>query len=97
MALVEKIAVKFNKDDEISDGEIAIAVLNALTTNSAISIDNIQAEVETGHVTLDGELQWNRQKETFQRWTSNPAGIKVLTNNIKIIANNPDQIEKTGI
>jgi osmotically-inducible protein OsmY len=97
LAVVEKIAVKFNNDDEKSDGEIAIEVLNALKSNSNIPIDKIQVEVEDGHVTLDGELQWNHQKETLQKLTSNVAGIKVLTNNIKIITNNPDDIEKIDI
>lgn len=97
LAVVEKIEVKFNNDDEKSDGEIAIEVLSALKSNTEIPTDKIQVEVEDGHVTLDGELQWNHQKETLQKSASNVAGIKVLTNNIKIITTNPDDIEKIDI
>jgi osmotically-inducible protein OsmY len=96
-AVVEKIAVKFNTDDEKDDSEIAIAVLNALKSNRKIPSDKIQVEVEDGHVTLDGTLEWNYQKEAAQKSTSIIEGIKVLTNNIKIRTDNPDDIEKLEI
>jgi len=96
-AVVEKIAVKFNNDDEKSDSEIAIEVLNALKSNKNIPFDRVQIEVEDGHVTLDGKLEWNHQKEAAQKAASNIDGIKVLTNNIKIETENTDDIEKAGI
>jgi osmotically-inducible protein OsmY len=96
-AVVEKIAVKFNNDDEKSDSEIAIEVLNALKSNKNIPFDRVQIEVEDGHVTLDGKLEWNHQKEAAQKSASNIDSIKVLTNNIKIETDNADDIEKAGI
>ncbi|MCO5946788.1 BON domain-containing protein [Mucilaginibacter flavidus] len=96
-AVVEKIVVKFNNDDEKSDSEIATAVLNALKSNRDIPFDKIQVEVENGRVTLDGKLEWNHQKEAAQKSASNIDGIKVLTNNIKIETDNADDIEKAGI
>lgn len=96
-AVVEKIEVEFNNDDEKEDNEIAIAVLNALKSNRDIPFDKIQVEVENGHVTLDGKLEWNHQKEAAQKSVSNIDGIKVLTNNIKIETDNTDDIEKAEI
>jgi osmotically-inducible protein OsmY len=96
-AVVEKIAVKFNNDDEKDDSEIAIAVLNALKSNHNIPSDKIQVEVEDGHVTLDGTVEWNYQKETAQKAVVIVEGMKVLTNNIKIRTDNPDDIEKSEI
>jgi osmotically-inducible protein OsmY len=96
-AVVEKIEVKFNNDDEKGDAEIAVEVLNALKLNSDVPFDKIQVEVEDGHVTLDGKLEWNHQKQAAQQSVSNVAGIKVLTNNIKIETDNADDIEKKDI
>lgn len=96
-AVVEKIEVKFNNDDEKDDSEIATAVLNSLKSNRDIPFDKIQVEVENGHVTLDGKLEWNHQKEAAQKTVSNIGGIKVLTNNIKIETDSPDDIEKAEI
>jgi len=96
-AVVEKIEVKFSNNDEKDDNEIATAVLNALKSNRDIPFDKIQVEVENGHVTLDGKLEWNHQKEAAQKSVSNIDGIKVLTNNIKIETDNTDDIEKAEI
>ena len=94
-AVVEKIEVKFNNDDKEDDGEIAKAVLNALKSNPDIPFNKIQVEVEDGHVTLDGTLEWNYQKQAAQQLASTIAGIKVLTNHIEIESS--DDIEKADI
>ena len=96
-AVVEKIEVEFNNDDKKSDGEIAIEVLNALKANKDVPFDRVQIEVEDGHVTLDGKLEWNHQKEAAQQSASHVEGIKVLTNHIEIETDNPEDIEKADI
>jgi osmotically-inducible protein OsmY len=96
-AVIEKIEVKFNHDDERSDSEIAVEVLNALKSNKDIPFDRVQIEVENGHVTLDGKLEWNHQREAAQKSASNIDGIKVLTNNIIIETDSADDIEKAAI
>jgi osmotically-inducible protein OsmY len=96
-ALIEKIEVEFNNDDERSDSEIAVDVLNALKSNKDIPFDRVQIEVENGHVTLDGKLEWNHQREAAQKSASNIDGIKVLTNNIIIETDSADDIEKAAI
>jgi len=96
-AVVEKIEVKFNNNDEKDDNELATAVLKSLKSNRDIPFDKIQVEVENGHVILDGKLEWNHQREAAQKSVSNIDGIKVLTNNIKIETDNPDDIEKVEI
>jgi osmotically-inducible protein OsmY len=96
-AVVEKIKVKFENDDEKSDGEIAAAVLTALKSNRDVPFDQIQVAVEDGHVTLDGKLEWNHQKEAAQKSVSTVEGIKVLANHITIETNHADAIEKADI
>lgn len=96
-AVVEKIDVVFDNDDEKSDNEIAVEVLNALKANKDIPFDRIQIEVEDGHVTLDGKLEWNHQKQAAQKSASAVDGIKVLTNHIEIETDRPDDVEKAEI
>jgi len=96
-AVVEKLEVEFNNDDEKSDAEIAVEVLNALKANKDIPFDRVQIEVENGHVTLDGKLEWNHQKQAAQQVASTISGIKVLTNRIEIESDSPDDIEKADI
>jgi osmotically-inducible protein OsmY len=55
--IVEKIAVKFANDPKITDEAIALAVQQALKWNWDIPINKLQAEVEDGHVTLEGEVR----------------------------------------
>lgn len=96
-AVVEKIEVVFDNDDHKSDAAIAIEVLNTLKVNKDIPFDRIQIEVEDGHVTLEGKLEWNYQKQAVQKAASAVEGIKVLTNHIEIETDRPDDIEKANI
>jgi len=96
-AIVEKIKVIINTDDEKNDAEIAVEVLKALKTNRDIPFDKVQVEVEDGHVTLNGKLEWNHQREAAQQSVSSVEGIKILTNHLEIETNSPDDIEKADI
>ena len=96
-AVVEKIEIEFNTNDEKSEAEIAVGVLNALKSNRDIPFDRLQIEVEDGHVTLDGKLEWNHQKQAAQQLAGTIDGIKVLTNHIEIESDSPDDIEKADI
>ncbi len=96
-AVVEKIEVRFDTDDEKSDTQIAAEVLNAIKANRDIPADRVQIEVENGHVTLDGVLERNHQRQAAQLSAGSVEGIKVLTNHIEIETDNPDDIEKAEI
>jgi osmotically-inducible protein OsmY len=52
--------------DKKDDNELAISILNALRWNCQIPGDKITIAVEKGWVTLEGELQWNYQKEVAE-------------------------------
>lgn len=96
-AVVENIEVKFANNYEKSDNEIATEVLNALKSNWDVPDNKLKIKVENGHVTLEGELQWNYQKEAAKKSVSNLAGVKILSNNIGIKSNIHDEIEKRDI
>jgi len=97
-AVVEKIEIKFTghwaKKD---DNEIANEVVNALKWNWQIPKDKIKVKVEKGWITLEGELQWNYQKEAAKNAVNYLTGVKGVTNNIKIKSESHDKIEQKDV
>jgi len=96
-AVVEKIEVQFQSTFKKSDNEIASDLLNVFKWNWEIPADKIKAKVENGWVTLEGEFQWNHQKEIAKKLVSKLFGVKGVTNNIIIKSDKNDNIEKEGI
>jgi len=92
-AIVEHITVNTGNHDGISDEEIAKDILAALKLIGVHS-DHIQVQVEEGHVTLDGEVQYNFQKEASGNAAGNVKGIKILTNNISVKAETNNDLER---
>ena len=96
-AIVENIEVKFQNSWTKSDLEIANEVLDALKSNWSVQKDKVTVKVENGWLTLEGELPWNYQKEAAKSAVNFLAGVKGVTNNIKIKSNSHDAIEKRDI
>ncbi len=97
-AVVEKIEIKFfSLMATRDDSEIATEVINAFKMNGIIPGDKVKVKVEGGWVTIDGELDWNYQKESAQNTVKNLFGVKGVTNNIKIKPDAHDVIEKKHI
>ncbi len=67
-----------------SDTEIATAVEHVLGWNTSIPQDRIQATVEKGWVTLNGELDWNFQRRAVERMIRPLKGVLGITDNIRL-------------
>ncbi len=96
-AVIEKIQMKQNHSDKKENAEIVNEVLNAFKWNWEIPNDTIRVKVEDGWVTLEGELEWNYQKEAARKVVKNLIGIKGLTNDIIVKSKGNDKIEKKDI
>jgi len=97
-AVVEKIEIKSNNSwDKKDDGEIASKIVNALKWNWPVPSDRIKVRVEKGWVTLEGELEWNYQKEAARNAVINLLGVTGVSNNITIKSETQEQIEKKDI
>jgi osmotically-inducible protein OsmY len=96
-ALVEKIEVKFPSKWSKTNAEIANEVLTALKNDWSIPNDKVTVKVEDGWVTLEGELPWNYQKESAKSAVNYLAGVKGVTNNIKIKSETHDAIEQKDV
>ena len=96
-AIVEKIEVKFPNAWTKTNTEIATDVLTALKSNWSVPKDKVTVKVEDGWVTLGGELAWNYQKEAAKSAINYLAGVKGVTNGIKIKSETHDAIEQKDV
>jgi osmotically-inducible protein OsmY len=97
-AVVEKIEVKFNSSwAKTSDGDIATEVLNAFKWNWRVPNDKVKVKVESGWVTLEGELEYNYQSEAARDAVKNLLGVTGVSNNIKIKSTTMEVVEKADI
>ena len=96
-AVVEKIEIKFSGTWRKDDTEIATEVINALTASWEVPQDKVHVKVEQGWVKLEGEVQWDYQKEAANKAVKNQAGVLGVTNSITIKSEAKDEIEKEAI
>ncbi|MES1181649.1 MAG: BON domain-containing protein [Flavobacterium sp.] len=97
-AVVEKIEIRLsNSWGKKEDGEIAAEVLNAFKWNWQVPGDKVKVRVEKGWITLEGELEWNYQREAAKDAVKNLMGVTGVSNNIKIKSDTNDAIEKADI
>ncbi|MGZ4033410.1 MAG: BON domain-containing protein, partial [Bacteroidia bacterium] len=84
-AVAEDIVVKISSLGKKSDTEIAEAVLNALKWHSAVREDKIKVKVEDGWVTLEGEVEWEFQKNSARSMVEDLSGVVGISNSIKVV------------
>ena len=96
-AVVEKITVHFDNWGEKTDNEIANEVINACKWHWDIPNEKIKIKVEDGWVTLEGEIEWNYQKEAAKKAVSNLMGVKGVTNNIMIVSSTKNHVQRKDI
>jgi osmotically-inducible protein OsmY len=59
--------------------------------------DKIKIKVENGWVSLEGELEWNYQREAARSVTSRLTSVRGVTNNITISSETADTLEQKDI
>jgi len=83
-AIAEDIEVRLGLDDERNDTEIAEAALDALKWNSNVPNDRIKIKVENGWVMLEGEADWQYQKDAAANAVRDITGVKGISNLIML-------------
>jgi osmotically-inducible protein OsmY len=97
-AVVENIEIKFPSTWATkTDNEIATEVVNALKWSWQIPSEKVKVQVEKGWVTVEGELEWNYQKEAVTDAVKNLLGVRGVSNNIKIQSATQDRVEKHDV
>lgn len=70
--------------DARSDADIAHEAVNALHIQLPVSSKTIRPVVENGHVRLEGEVQWNYQRERAETAVRSIRGVKSVQNQITL-------------
>jgi osmotically-inducible protein OsmY len=83
-AVAEDIQVGISPAFKKTDAEIAEAVLNALRWHSAVQEEKIKIKVEDGFVRLEGEVEWEYQRNQAQSAIENLTGVKSVVNLVTV-------------
>ena len=76
------------------DSDIAVAIAHILDTNVQIPAGRVQARVQAGWVTLEGEVEHDFQRREVERMVRHVAGVVGVTNLITISAPvRPERVE----
>jgi osmotically-inducible protein OsmY len=84
VALANDIEVRLPAIDQRPDPEIAREAVSALKTQLPYSADRIKVIVNNGWITLEGEVEWNYQKERAEEAVRHIKGTKGVMNMIML-------------
>ncbi|MCF6405337.1 BON domain-containing protein [Chitinophaga filiformis] len=83
-AVAMDIEVHFLNGESKSDTDIAHAGLNAFSWSTVVPKDSVTLKVEDGWITLDGEVEWQYQKQAAENLVKDLQGVKGVTNLIRL-------------
>jgi osmotically-inducible protein OsmY len=66
------------------DGDIATAIAHVLDWNVQVPAGKVQARVQDGWVTLDGEVEHDYQRREVERMVRNVRGVVGVTDNVTV-------------
>ncbi|MEO7111194.1 MAG: BON domain-containing protein [Polyangiaceae bacterium] len=85
-SVAEELTVKILGEHKRTDTEIAQTALEALRWDVWVP-KTVKASIRQGHVTLQGEVEWNYQREAAERAVRSLAGVTGISNSIHLKTN----------
>jgi len=83
-AIAEEIQLNVSPLSKNTDADIAAAALNALKWHPAVQEEKVKITVENGKVRLEGEVDWEYQRNSAASAIENLAGVKFIANFITV-------------
>ncbi len=83
-SVANELDVKLPGTSERSDEDIAQAAVEALKSDISVPDDRIKVIVRKGWVELEGDVEWQYQKEAADRAVRHLTGVTGVTNLIKV-------------
>jgi osmotically-inducible protein OsmY len=84
VGLANDIEVGLSRADQRPDPEIARDAVAALRSRLPLSSSRVRVVVDKGWVTLEGEVEWNYQREAAERAVRRVKGVKGVINSIQL-------------
>lgn len=79
-AVANDIEVRLREGAERSDADIAAAVVHAIEWDAGLPTEEVKVTVSKGWVTLNGEVDWQHQREDVERLARAITGVKGVSN-----------------
>ena len=86
-AVANDIQVRLPGSSERTDADIAAAARRALEWNTLVPADRIKITVSNGFVTLEGDVDWQYERDAAERSVRNLVGVKGVSNLIRVKPN----------
>ncbi|MHC8286844.1 BON domain-containing protein [Pseudomonas sp. XS1P51] len=83
-ALAEEIQVRLEKGAGTADDTIATRALNIINWSSDVPEGSVQVIVQKGWITLEGEVDWQYQKETVEWAVRKLSGVVGVDNRLTL-------------
>lgn len=83
-AVAQELSIKAPDAFQQSDTDLAHQILNTLAWDIEVPHQNIKARVENGWVTLEGEVDWQFQRNAAERVVRYLIGVKGVSNLLTI-------------
>ena len=96
-AVANDIEVRLPGSSERTDADIAAAAVRALEWDVMVPADKVKVTVSKGWVTLEGEVEWQYQREAAERDVRSLIGVKGVSNLIKVAPRTTPSDLKTKI
>jgi osmotically-inducible protein OsmY len=78
------IEVRLPSSSERTDADIAAAAVRALEWDAFLPADKVKVSVSKGWVTLEGEVDWQFERDDAERVVRRLTGVRGVTNLIKV-------------
>ena len=82
--IANELDVKLPGSSQRTDEDIAAAALAALSSNNQVPADKIRISVSQGWLKLEGEVEWQYEKEAAENAVRHLPGIKGISNLITV-------------
>jgi VCBS repeat-containing protein len=83
-AVVNELEVKLPYSDESTDEDIDRSAKQTLEERNTVPHDRIKVTVRNGWITLEGDVEWQYQKESTESAVRYLTGVKGVTNIITV-------------
>jgi osmotically-inducible protein OsmY len=84
VGLANDIEVGLSRADQRPDPEIARDAVAAIKSRLPLSSSRVRVVVDKGWITLEGEVEWNYQREEAERAVRRLRGVKGVINTIQL-------------
>jgi osmotically-inducible protein OsmY len=84
VGLANDIEVRLPGSFERPDPDIARDAVSAIKTRLPLTAEHIRAVVKNGWITLEGQVEWNYQREAAENAVHRLRGVKGVTNLIQL-------------